>query len=254
MRAIRTFLKSRLPEQAVLHLQAIDHYFNGEGEIRLVSQLCPIGREAVDAGANIGTYSYFLRKYAKRVYAYEPNPDLAARLTRLLPDVTVRNLALSDKSGQVVLKVPMDSDGIVQHELASISQDFGGSVHEFHVNSITIDSENLADVGFLKVDVEQHEREVLHGARRTIDRCRPVIMTEISPLKYEQDLREVFSFITDINYVGWFKFNQHWIPLQSFQDDVHANKRHFGNSQAFVGNNLLFFPSETALAQTGPKR
>ena len=253
MRVLKTFLKSCLPEQALLHLQALDHYFNGEAEIRLVSQLCPVGREAIDAGANIGTYSYFLRKYAKRVYAYEPNPALAARLARVLPNVTVRNLALSDRSGQVVLKIPVDANGNVQHELASISQNFGGSVQEFQVNSITIDSENLADIGFLKVDVEQHEREVLHGALGTIDRCRPVIMTEISPLRYEQGLREVFSFLTDIDYVGWFRFNQQWLPLQSFQDEVHANKQHFGNSRAFVGNNLLFFPSKNALAQTGPQ-
>jgi FkbM family methyltransferase len=254
VRAIKAFLKSRFPEQTLLHLQALDHYFNGEAEVRLIAQLCPIGREAIDAGANIGTYSYFLRKYAKRVYAYEPNPDLAARLTRLLPDVTVRNVALSDKPGQVVLKIPVDSDGNVQHELASISQEFGGPVREFQVDSITIDSENLADIGFLKVDVEQHEREVLHGALSTIERCRPVIMTEISPLKYGQGLREVFSFLTDMDYVGWFKFNQGWLPLHLFNDDVHANKEHFGNSRAFAGTNLLLFPSENALAQTGPQR
>ena len=252
MGAIKTFLKWCLPERAFLHLQALDHYLNGEAEIRLVSQLCPKGREAIDAGANIGTYSYFLRKHAKRVYAYEPNPELAARLARLFPDVTVRNLALSDKRGHVVLKVPVDTVGNVQHELASISQNFEGYVREFHVDAITIDSENLSDVGFVKIDVEQHEREVLYGALLTIERCHPVIMTEISPLKYEQGLCEVFSFITDIGYVGWFSFDRNWLPLRSFQAEIHAQKKHFGDCRAFVGTNLLFFPTDHALALTGP--
>lgn len=252
MGAMKKILKKILPESALLHLQAFDHYFNGEPELRLVSKLCPAGREAIDAGANIGTYSYFLRKYAKRVYAYEPNPGLAARLARLIPEITVRNVALSDRARQVVLKVPVDANGLMQHELASIAQHFDGATRDYSIEATTIDSEDFADVGFIKVDVEQHEREVLLGGMETIRRCRPVIMTEVTPLKYDRELPAIFSFILRLNYVGWFRYSEKWFPLTSFRSDIHAREQNFGDAASFVGSNLVFLPAEHPSSDAGP--
>src|SRR5262245_33620344 len=112
-----------LPAPLLRHLQAFDHLLHGEPELRLLKRVCPKGRSAIDAGANIGTYTYFLRKYAARVVAYEPNPELAKRLQRAFPDVAVRNVALSDRMGMATLRVPV-WQGRAQHELASISQSF----------------------------------------------------------------------------------------------------------------------------------
>jgi FkbM family methyltransferase len=253
MNVIKFLFKSWLPEAALLHLQALDHYLNGEDEIRLVRYICPAGRVAVDAGANIGTYSYFFRKYASQVFAYEPNPGLADRLRRVMPDIQVRAVALSDKPGEVVLKVPFDADGQPQHELASIAQEFDGRVQDFPVQALTLDAENLQDVGIIKVDVEQHERQVLRGALQTIARCRPFVMTEISPLKYEQDLPAEFAFITQLDYAGWFKFAGRWHPLDAFDRSIHACPQNFDSSRAFIGNNLIFMPRESGLAAAGPK-
>jgi len=250
---LKKLLKAALPEGWILHAQALDHYYNGEPEVRLVSQLCAKGRDAIDAGANIGTYSYFFRRHARHVYAYEPNPGLAARLQRCLPDVRLRNLAVSDAEGEVVLQVPVDSQGRQRHELASIAQDFAGPRENFPVRKITIDSENFDNIGFLKVDVEQHERQVLRGALQTIRRCRPVIMSECTPLKYEADLKTVFGFILQENYVGWCSFGGRWLPFDKLVPEVHVNPKRFGTPGGFIGNNILFFPAEHPLAQTGPR-
>jgi hypothetical protein len=43
----------------------------------------------------------------------------------------------------------------------------------------TLDSFALADVRFIKVDVEGSEREVLDGARTTIARDRPALLLEL---------------------------------------------------------------------------
>lgn len=253
MNVLKRLIKKILPETVLIHLQAADHYFNGEGEIKIIGQLCPAQCLAIDAGANIGTYSYFLRKHARHVVAYEPNPLLARRLAQVLPDITIRNLAVSDKAGQVVLQVPIDSAGTPQHELASIAQDFDGRTTDFPVAAITIDSEKFEGLGFIKIDVEQHEREVLRGALATIARCRPVIMTEVSPLKYSDELPLVFKFITDINYRGWFRLNKEWLPLNTYSGRLHAAPENFGNAQKFIGGNILFFPAEHALAERGPR-
>ena len=247
-------LKRLLPESVLMHLQAADHYFNGEPEIRLVRSLVTKGMVAVDAGANIGTYSYFLRQRARRVYAYEPNPGLAARLAQLMPDVTVRQVALSSKPGSLELSVPLDDLGRPSHELGSVAQKFDGECVNFTVECITIDSEGLNEVGFIKIDVEQHEREVLRGALQTISRCRPVIFVEVYPLKYQRSLAQEFAFILEQGYCAWFSFRDAWHPLSALRPQVHASAENFGKANLFMGNNLFMFPDEHPRAKLGPAK
>jgi FkbM family methyltransferase len=253
MNSLKSKLISLLPSAAVMHLRALDHYINGEQELRILRGLVDQKRQAIDAGANIGTYSYFLRKYAAEVYAYEPNPELAARLRLVMPNIKVRQVALSDKPGEMTFSVPIDQTGRQRHELGSVAQTFSGKIREFPVKCITIDSESLHDVGFIKIDVEQHEREVIRGALGTIDACRPVILMEIYPLKYQQSVPKEFEFILQKNYCAWFSFAGRWLSLDFFRQDVHAVQEKFGTKDGFMGNNLVFFPNEHPRSKQGPK-
>lgn len=250
--SIKFKIASLMPPKTVMHLQALDHYINGEQEIRLLKGLIDRRRRAIDAGANIGTYSYFLRKYALEVYAYEPNPDLAERLKILLPDVRVRPVALSDRLGKLVLQIPINQSGRPMHELGSVAQDFDGVVSRHQVECITLDSESIENVGFIKIDVEQHEREVLRGAMNMIERWRPVILVEVYPLKYQQSLAVEFNFILEKNYCAWFFFAGSWMPLERFKDRLHASPENFGKKGKFMGNNLIFFPADHLRAIKGP--
>lgn len=254
IKILKATLNRLLPDSALMHLQAVDHYFNGEPEIRVVRLLAEKGKVAIDAGANIGTYSYFLRRRARRVHAYEPNPGLAARLKRLMPDVAVRQVALSSAPGSLQLAIPLDASGRPSHELGSVAQTFSGECVIFTVECITIDSEGLNEVGLIKIDVEQHEREVLRGALQTISRCRPVIFVEVYPLKYEKPLAEEFAFVLDHGYCAWFSFRGKWHPLSDFRRETHALEENFGNADMFMGNNLFMFPKEHPCATLGPPR
>ncbi len=252
MKSIKSRLLELLPPSAVMHLRALDHYVNGEPELRLLKALVDPKRDAIDAGANIGTYSYFLQKYAAAVHAYEPNPELAATLRSLMPTVRVRQVALSDRQAELLLSVPLDREGRASHELGSVAQDFSGPVRQFSVQCITIDSEALSDVGFIKIDVEQHECEVLRGGLKTIETCRPVMLVEVYPLRYESSLPDQFSFVLQKDYCAWFSFSGTWAPLETLEPGVHAASEHFGEKGGFMGNNLIFFPNEHSLAKVGP--
>ena len=252
MPSLKARLVAALPEALVMHIQAIDHFINGEMELRLLHRLVPLSRPAIDAGANIGTYSYFMRRRATKIYAYEPNPELASRLKRIMPDLQVRQIALSDTIKKITLKVPVDESGRSMHELGSIAQQFPGPTKEFTVDCVSIDSENFDDVGFIKIDVEQHEREVLRGATEIISRCRPVILVEVYPLKYERSIVDEFSFILERNYCAWFSLSGLWRHLDTLNQAVHAAPKNFRNSKLFMGNNLIFFPKEHRLAKVGP--
>ena len=240
---LRDIAEAVLPESLMVRLSAVDHYVRGEPEIRFVRQLCRGKEVAIDVGANIGTYTFFMSRHARRTIAYEPNPILAARLARLFPDVTVRNLALSNQERTLELRVPV-SNGRAAHELGSISQNFADAqgLQRHAVRCVTLDAEETGHVGFLKIDVEQHEREVLEGALQTIERCRPFIMTETTPLLYQSRLDETFRFVLEIGYRGWVTFHDRLLSFDELQPDVHLNPANFGRS--FINTNVFFFPSE----------
>ena len=245
---LKDALKDALPEHWVAHLQAADHFLRGEPELRMLRFLCP-RRVAVDVGANIGTYTYFLRRHAKCVIAYEPNPTLAIRLDRLYPDVVVRAVALSDRAGTMKLTIPV-IDGRPAHALGSVApvlpQD---ATLEYEVSVNTLDAENIKDLGFLKVDAVQHDTEVIKGALATIARYRPVILTQVAPLLYPEPLPEHFAFLTRIKYNGWFRFRGDWLPFHAFDAETHAKAENFGRH--FMDPRVIFLPSEneTSCAQ-----
>jgi hypothetical protein len=120
------------------------------------------------------------------------------------------------------------------------------------VDAVTIDDEALEDVGFIKVDVEQHERQVLRGGLATIRRCRPVLLVELYPLRYARSLPEEVGFLTSAGYCPWFKFAGRWFPMSDFRQDEHARRENWGHEGRFVGNNVIFLPAEHELAKVGP--
>ncbi|MCG5517207.1 MULTISPECIES: FkbM family methyltransferase [unclassified Ectothiorhodospira] len=237
-------IKATLPPKLLLRVRALDNYFNGEREIRLLRKLCPPGREAIDVGANIGIYTYFLSKYSSHVYAFEPNPVLARQLVDLFPHATIRNVAISDKHQTLTLNVPSSTSG-PDHAQGSVSchYDKNEIAESYTIEAIPLDSLTFNDVGFIKIDVEQHELQVLHGAESTIAKHRPAIMTEATPLLYPEPMPDMFSFIVEQGYTGWFHFGDAYYPFTSFDPETHANRANWKKS--FMGTNVIFLPSET---------
>lgn len=154
----------------------------GEPELAVLDTIVPRGGTAVDVGANQGVFAFALGGLADRVVAFEPNPDYARFAHRMLrARAEVRELALSDRRGRAVFKVPLADDGTVLH-LAGSLKDTHSQFRRFatfEVEVSTLDAESLPDVRFIKADVEGSEREVLEGARATIVRDRPVLLLEL---------------------------------------------------------------------------
>jgi FkbM family methyltransferase len=151
----------------------------------LIIGLVPRSRNAVDVGANRGIYAYWMGRRARGVDAFEPQPALAEYIrSARLRNVRVHQVALSDHAGAARLLVPED-DGLAR----IVSSDAGdttsaaaelelGARTELGVEVRTLDSFDLRDVGFLKIDAEGHELAVLRGARETITTHRPVVFVE----------------------------------------------------------------------------
>src|ERR671912_1644431 len=93
-REARQALRSVCP-QALLNWREARFYGRyGEVELHLLEFLCHRDKDAIDVGANDGSYVHFMRRHARRVIAFEPMPHLAAELRRKFSgNVVVRELA-----------------------------------------------------------------------------------------------------------------------------------------------------------------
>ena len=181
--------------------RSIRRWRRGEPELRLLAGLVDPHRTAVDVGANKGTYTWFLSHLCRHVYAYEPNPAMRWMLTRSTPsNVTVFPRALSDCTGEAVLRIP-HRGGRFANNIGTLRQAIADSHFEsISVPTTRLDDDGLVDVGFLKIDVEGHEREVLRGARELIARDRPVLLVEIIAEHNDRPVDDTIEFVERLGY------------------------------------------------------
>ncbi len=182
MLPLRELLSLLTPPSAYYRRRIAAEARAGEPELAVLDKLMRRGGTAVDVGANQGFFAFALSEIADRVVAFEPNPDYAlfARVM-LRRRATVHRLALSDRPGRASFRVPIDHDGTVLHLAGSLKGTHAQfpRTRTYDVTVGTLDSFALADVRFIKVDVEGSEREVLDGARTTIMRDRPPLLLEL---------------------------------------------------------------------------
>jgi FkbM family methyltransferase len=175
-----------------------------EPELDVLPYLVDPQRVSVDAGANRGSYTYSLARLTKHVYAYEPNPSMRQLLKRAVGEnVTVSEVALSDRSGQADFAVPR-MEQAYGNNAGSLEVDQLQTNHNdvirFTVPTRRLDDENLNNVGFIKIDVEGHERQVLLGAQQLIARDRPVLLMEIIESLTGDEAIESVRFVEQMGY------------------------------------------------------
>ena len=123
----------------------------------------------LDIGAHVGTYAWSIGSQFKHTYAFECNPKvfcyLAANIALhdLTDAITPVHVGLGDKPGRLPLIVRSEDGGGNGVKILT-DRDVGGKEVEIR----TLDSYGLTDIGFIKIDVEGFEKEVLLGARGTL--------------------------------------------------------------------------------------
>jgi len=173
-----------------------------EPELRILHEIVPAGCTAIDVGANRGYYSYALSKIAGWVEAFEPYPVTARFARRKLgANVRLHEIALSNYSGSSLLRIPRCKDDIDIHYSATLKDVRAGKFIEVAVRVLTIDQFNFDDIGFIKVDAEGSDMDVIAGARETIRRCRPNLLLELLPL-YDNPLSCIQHIETTMGYMA----------------------------------------------------
>jgi FkbM family methyltransferase len=218
----RQALRSLCP-QALLNWREARFYGRyGEVELHLLEFLCLRDKDAIDVGANDGSYVHYLRRHARKVIAFEPMPSLADALrAKFRRGVEIRSIALSDRAGTVELHMPM-VDGVTVTGCSTVSPTASATYPDhraIEVPMATLDSVYEGEVGFIKIDVEGHEQAVLDGAVQTIRHCRPRLLVEIDERLSPGGLARTRAYFKDLDYRGYFVQAGHIEPMSLFSPD-----------------------------------
>ena len=162
-------------------------------------------RTVIDVGAFVGFYALLAARCnpEARVFAFEPNPDLAARVGRNVSlnkglRVTVLPYAAGAERGPA--KFYLGGEWLPSS--SGISLDMVDPVATLPTSTIDLDSfvrdwGVAGTVDLIKIDVEMAEPEVLSGMPETLRRDRPVIFCEVLP---ESDVPRLEALLAGTDY------------------------------------------------------
>lgn len=161
-------------------------------EMALVGKLVNPGAVFFDIGAHVGLYSLTASRLVGptgMVHAFEPALRTYDVLTTNLylngaANVVTNRIAINDQSGEVDLLVNRESG------LTSLGATGRGQIIDVEkVASVSLDqytaTEGIAELDFLKIDVEGYEGHVLRGARGVIERSpNMAVLCELAGKNY----------------------------------------------------------------------
>lgn len=127
-------------------------------------------RVAIDVGSHIGLWSFNLAHEFATVFAFEPvaahRECFERNLQGVGQHVHLKAMALGAEAGSISMKTEHGSSG---------NSTVAG---KGDIPMVTLDSLELQDVDFMKIDVEGLEAAVLKGAEQTLRQWKPVVIVE----------------------------------------------------------------------------
>ena len=183
---------------------ATDILVNGIPEQPLIDwckQFCNSQKTFIDIGAHAGTYSLSLSPYCKTVHAFECQKETYYQLCGGIAlnaywNVTPHHIALghlNTPTAQLNI-VSLDGGGTTLLEHHSDKK-----IETDSVEMKTLDSYQLDNIGFLKIDVEGFEENVLRGAVETLKRSNfpSFIFESWTDVSFSDQKQSLYKFITE---------------------------------------------------------
>lgn len=144
---------------------------------------CKSFRTAIEVGAHIGTWTYYLTPQFQHIHAFEPvkahRECFHANLAEWLAcgdRVILHDIALGNKTAQVAMHTEPSSSG-------DTWVNGYGDITMSRLDDLLFAE---TDVDFIKLDCEGYEAFALQGAEKLIARCKPCIVVEQKPGKAQK--------------------------------------------------------------------
>jgi FkbM family methyltransferase len=217
-----------------------------EPELGRLAEFVPSGGTAVDVGGWFGPWTQRLLERADRVVTIEADPTMARLLARTFPRATVLSGAASETAGTTSFHATPASRIAGTSTVTAPREDTA----VLTVPALRIDDLDLADVRFLKLDIEGQEVPALRGASLTVRRDRPVILLELEAR--HQPVEPAVALLESWGYQGFVLPGHDWVPVREFDLEGHQKDRLDQLDRSFPGrvlrpepryvNSVLFRP------------
>jgi FkbM family methyltransferase len=200
---------------------------NYEKELEVIDRYSDKSKDALDIGVYRGVYSYKLSQNFKTVHSFEPNPllypYLKKNLKKVINNMILYNLALSDTNGQSELKLPIRSKSIFKDNIEELFKLGAATMHPKNTienfKKVPIKIKKLDDIeinnkiGFIKIDVEGHEKNVLMGGLNTIKNNKPILLIEIEEKHSKVPIEDTINFMKKYDYNPYVYINKKLIDF-----------------------------------------
>lgn len=229
-----------IPPSLYMRYRVAKEMRRGEQELRLLPLLVDTGRAALDVGANKGVWAHALAPLCREVLAFEPNPKMFAMLDRLKPrNCRVFAFAASDEDGEAVLRVPRYARGWSNQHASLSAERVPGPHGAVTVQQRRLDGMDLPPIGFLKVDVEGFEEQVLDGAALLLARDRPAMVLELEQRHTGRPIEAMLAAVEARGYLALALQNGRLVLASSL--DMEASHRAPAARADYVFN-FVFLP------------
>jgi FkbM family methyltransferase len=207
----------------VHHLQEENAIFETGIVLEHLADIVKNSKTIIDGGAHAGSHSILYKSINPNVtiHAFEPQSKLFDLLSHNIKqnnfeNVFVYNLALANKS--IKVKMATSVSDVFYDENNEYARLENGQLHEAvytnisygddnpfnlgglgfgedgeEVATTTIDSLDLSECDFIKLDIEGAEILALHGAANTLEKYKPVIMFEYNHHQLEDNYLKIFD-------------------------------------------------------------
>ena len=146
---------------------------------------------AIDGGANIGLWSIIITQRFETVYSFEIDPETFQCLQKNIQEKNLHNCIAVNSGLSNIESYRQLADGWNAKSMGchlaptakrkNLTARAKSNIRKDQVKTVMIDNLNLPSLGFLKLDVEGHEYQVIEGARETLAKFKPIIMMEYKP-------------------------------------------------------------------------
>ena len=205
---------------------------NYEKELKIIEEFSDKSKDALDIGVYRGVYSYKLASNFKTVHAFEPNPllypYLQRNLSEIISNIKLYNIALSDKNGNTELKLPVRSNSIFKDNIEELYKLGAATIHKdnkiINYKNVPVITKKLDDIsfnnkiGFIKIDVEGHEKNVISGGSNIIKKYNPTLLVEIEEKHTAKPVLDTINFIKSYGYEAYIFNNNKLLNLSKISE------------------------------------
>ena len=150
-------------------------------------------RNAIDVGSNVGEWTRPLAKRFQQVICFEPNPNFRECFNKNISEtnVTLHPYGLSNYEHTV-------TQGCNSTHLNETMGDT--APRDGDIECRTLDSFNLTDIDYIKIDVDGFEIPLLEGSKHTLETNNPIVNIEMKRHKRPVIVQKAKEILTSFGY------------------------------------------------------